>query len=101
MRNDHSVSSRRLTRIVVQRGCARGLANRKMPKASSTAAAPIRSVDGSTTAAAPSASATTSAIDSSWPSAIGRSARSTALRLRCCMPWETANSQPIAGLRPW
>ena len=53
------------------------------------------------TALAPSTSAATSAIDSSWPMAIGTSERSTARRLRCCMPCETANSQPIAGLRPW
>jgi hypothetical protein len=33
--------------------------------------------------------------------AIGTSERSTARRLRSCIPRETAKSQPMAGLTPW
>ena len=43
----------------------------------------------------------TRAIDISWPIAIGSSERQTARLLRSVIPRETANSQPIAGLRPW
>jgi hypothetical protein len=101
MRNDHSVSSRSLTRIDVQRKCARGLRKRKIPKASSAPAATIRSTAESATTESPTTSAATSAIDSSWPMAIGASERRTARRLRSCMPRETANSHPMAGLSPW
>jgi hypothetical protein len=40
IRNDHTPSSRSLTRIEVQRKCACGLTKRKIPKATSAAAAP-------------------------------------------------------------
>ena len=100
IRNDHIPSSRSLTRIEVQRKCARGLMKRKMPKATSATAAPIRSSCGSVVVLRPRTSAATRAIDASWPIAIGTSERSTARRLRSCIPRETANSQPMAGLTP-
>ena len=71
-----------------------------MPNASRAAAAATCSVCADTTAAAPSTTTATRTIDSSCPIAIGTSARSAARRSRCCMPWETANSQPIAGFSP-
>src|SRR5258708_30373758 len=40
-------------------------------------------------------------IDSACPSAIGGSAQKTVPRLLRCRPSATANSHPIAGLRPW
>ncbi len=101
IRNDHSASSRSLTRIDVQRKWARGRAKRKSPKAISATAAPSRIVLESATTDRPTTSRATSAIDSSWPMAIGSSERSTARRLRSCMPRDTANSQPMAGLSPW
>ena len=55
----------------------------------------------SVTTPRPITSSATSAIDSSCPMAIGTSARVTDERSRSCMPSETANSQPMAGLRPW
>ena len=59
-----------------------------------------RSTDGSASSPSPSTAATTSTSDSSWPRAIGGSARSTAFRSLSCIPSATANSQPIAGLSP-
>ena len=101
IRNDHIPSSRSETRIDVQRKCARGLTKRKIPKATSAAAAPIRSAFGSVVVLSPRTSRATSAIEASWPMAIGTSERSTARRLRSCIPRETAKSQPMAGLMPW
>jgi hypothetical protein len=101
IRNDQTPSSRSLTRIVVQRKCARGLMNRKIPKAMSTVAAPMRNSFGSVVVLSVRTSSATSAIDASWPIAIGTRERSTARRLRSCMPRDTAKSQPMAGLMPW
>ena len=39
-------------------------------------------------------------IETAWPNAIGISESSTMLRLLRCRPSATANSQPMAGLRP-
>ena len=44
---------------------------------------------------------TTASTASAWPSAIGSSASRTTRRLPRCRPSATANSQPMAGLRPW
>ena len=101
IRNDHSVSSPRVTRIVVQRGCARGRAKRKIPKAISTAAAPTWRTAGSVTAPSTRTSTAMTTTAASWPAAIGRNDRTTARRSPVCKPCETANSHPIAGLRPW
>ena len=101
IRNDHAVSSLRSTRPLTQRKCARGLAKRKIPKAISATAAPRCSTVESVNTPRPITSAATSAIDSSWPTAIGSSARVTDRRSRSCIPSETANSQPMAGLSPW
>ena len=101
IRNDHSDSSLRVTRPLTQRKCAWGLAKRKIPNAISATAAPRCSTDVSVSSPRPITSAATMAIEASWPTAIGSSARVTDLRSRSCIPSETANSQPIAGLRPW
>jgi hypothetical protein len=100
IRNDHTPSSRSLTRIEVQRKCACGLTKRKMPNVNSVPAATSRSVLESATTDRPTTSAATRAIDISWPMAMGTRERSTARRLRSCMPRDTANSQPMAGLTP-
>jgi predicted metallo-beta-lactamase superfamily hydrolase len=56
---------------------------------------------GSVVVLSPRTSRATSAIEASWPMAIGTRERSTARRLRSCIPRDTANSQPMAGLMPW
>src|SRR6266852_4790663 len=43
----------------------------------------------------------TAAIDAACPRAIGSSETKTTVRLRRCSPRATANSQPMAGFRPW
>ena len=101
IRNDHHVSSRRLTVPLTQRKCARGLMKRNSPNAISATPAPRCSADGSVMTPSPSTSSATSRIDASWPIAIAGSARSTAPRSRSCIPSATANSQPMAGLSPW
>ena len=46
--------------------------------------------------------AATIATEARWPAAIGGSARSSdRAGVRSCSPRATANSQPIAGFRPW
>ena len=60
-----------------------------------------RSACGSVVVLSPRTSRATSAIEASCPMAIGTSERSTARRLRSCIPRETAKSQPMAGLMPW
>ena len=45
--------------------------------------------------------ATTAAIETRCPIAIGPSAAKTFARLRSCSPSATANSQPIDGSMPW
>ena len=90
-------SSRSVTRIDVQRKCARGLTKRKIPKRDQRrgGADPQRRRVGRR-AQPERRAAATSAIDASWPIAIGTSERSTARRLRSCMP-ERDREQPAHG----
>ena len=100
IRNDHHVSSRRLTVIRTQRKCARGLMKRKSPNAISAMPAPRCNADGSVITPRPSTTTATRTIDASWPMAIAGSARTTARRSRSCIPSATANNQPMAGFSP-
>ena len=86
---------------MVQRGWARGLTKRKMPNTTSAIPAPMCSTEVSVITPRPSTSPATTASESSWPMAIGGSARSTARRSRSCIPSATAKSHPMAGFSPW
>ena len=100
IRNDHSASSGAFTRIATQRGCARGQIKRNSPKRISAAAPIGRSKSIAKNNRRPPMIATTAAIDTRCPNAIGPSAHITFERRRSCRPSATANSQPIDGSIP-